>query len=69
MFISKIKRFFITEYENLTLNKIRFVLWFLVGFTGVVISTTLSPFIVQFITFILSCIVLFWSFTWLYEKD
>lgn len=63
MIISNIKRFVIRQYENLTLNKIRFILWFLVGFTGVVISTTLSPFILQFITFILSCIVLFWSFT------
>jgi hypothetical protein len=67
MFIKKIKSFIIIQYNNLTLNKIRFLIWFIVGFTGACLSPFISPFIIQFITFVTSCIVVFWSFSWLYE--
>ncbi len=54
---------------NLTLNQIRFAMWFVVGLIALVLSPTMSPLIARLLCFLFGLIIIIWSFSWLYEDD
>lgn len=58
--ISSLYKKVVKFVDGITLNQMRFAIWFIMG----LIAICLSPFMAAKV---LGCIVLVWSFTWLYE--
>jgi|NOAtaT_5_FD_contig_21_177844_length_429_multi_2_in_0_out_0_1 hypothetical protein len=53
--------------DGLTLNQIRFGMWFIVGLTAICLSPFMTAKLVSLLYFVSGLIVLVWSFSWLYE--
>ena len=53
--------------DGLTLNQLRFGMWFIAGLTAICLSPFMTAKIVSLLSFVSGCIVVVWSFSWLYE--
>jgi hypothetical protein len=53
--------------DGITLNQLRFSMWFIVGLTAICLSPFMTAKVVSLLSFVAGWIVLVWSFSWLYE--
>lgn len=65
--ISNVYKKVVKFVNSITLNQIRFGMWFIVGLTAIGLSPFMSAKVLSVLSFVCGWIVLVWSFSWLYE--